>query len=131
VSAAIGQAVLDVIDDEGLMERARRAGELFFAEMAPLVERHPIIGDVRGRGLYLGVDLVRDRETREPAGDAARYVALRMRQRGVLIGTDGPQGNVLKIKPPITFTDDEVRRLVATLDEILSETPVASPDRGH
>lgn len=131
VSAAIGQAVLDVIDDEGLMERARRAGELFFAEMAPLVERHPIIGDVRGRGLYLGVDLVRDRETREPAGDAARYVALRMRQRGVLIGTDGPQGNVLKIKPPITFTDDEVRRLVATLDEVLSETPVASPDRGH
>ena len=128
VSAAIGQAVLDVIEDEGLMERARRAGELFFAEMTPLVERHPIIGDVRGRGLYLGVDLVRDRTTREPAGDAARYVALRMRQRGVLIGTDGPYGNVLKIKPPITFTDDEVRRLVATLDEVLSETPVASPD---
>jgi len=131
VSAAIGQAVLDVIEDEGLMDRARRAGELFFREMAPLVDRHPIIGDVRGRGLYLGVDLVRDRETRAPAGDAARYVALRMRQRGVLIGTDGPHGNVLKIKPPITFTDDEVRRLVATLDEVLSETPVASPDRGH
>jgi len=131
VSAAIGQAVLDVIDDEGLMDRARQAGELFFAEMAPLVERHPIIGDVRGRGLYLGVDLVRDRGTREPAGDAARYVALRMRQRGVLIGTDGPHGNVLKIKPPITFTDDEVRRLVATLDEVLSEAPVASPDPGH
>jgi 4-aminobutyrate aminotransferase-like enzyme len=74
---------------------------------------------------------VRDRETRAPAGDAARYVALRMRQRGVLIGTDGPHGNVLKIKPPITFTDDEVRRLVATLDEVLSETPVAYPDRGH
>ena len=131
VSAAIGQAVLDVIEDEGLMERARRAGELFFAEMAPLAERHPIIGDVRGRGLYLGVDLVRDRATREPAGDAARHVALRMRQRGILIGTDGPHGNVLKIKPPLTFTDGEVRRLVATLDEVLSETPVASPDRAH
>jgi 4-aminobutyrate aminotransferase-like enzyme len=99
--------------------------------MAPLAERHPIIGDVRGRGLYLGVDLVRDRATREPAGDAARHVALRMRQRGILIGTDGPHGNVLKIKPPLTFTDGEVRRLVATLDEVLSETPVASPDRAH
>ena len=128
VSAAIGQAVLDVIDDEGLLERARRAGEAFFQAMAPLARRHPVIGDVRGRGLYLGVDLVRDRATREPASDVARYVSLRMRQRGVLIGTDGPHGNVLKIKPPITFTDAEVRRLVATLDAVLSETPVAAPD---
>ena len=128
VSAAIGQAVLDVIDDEGLLERARRAGEVFFEEMAPLVQRHPVISDVRGRGLYLGVELVRDPATREPAGDLARYVSLRMRQKGVLIGTDGPQGNVLKIKPPITFTDADVRRLVATLDAVLSETPIAAPD---
>jgi 4-aminobutyrate aminotransferase-like enzyme len=130
VSVAIGEAVLDVIEDEGLMDGARTVGEVFFEAMADLTRRHEIIGDVRGRGLYLGVDLVIDRDTREPAGGAARYVALRMRDRGVLIGTDGPAGNVLKIKPPITFTQGEMLRLVETLDAVLSETAVADPDRG-
>ncbi|MEM9800195.1 MAG: aminotransferase class III-fold pyridoxal phosphate-dependent enzyme, partial [Planctomycetota bacterium] len=76
VSTAIGEAVLDVLEDERLMENARDVGAVFFAEMQAVAARHPIVGDVRGRGLYLGVDLVEDPETREPAGNAARYVAL-------------------------------------------------------
>ncbi|MEM6570780.1 MAG: aminotransferase class III-fold pyridoxal phosphate-dependent enzyme, partial [Planctomycetota bacterium] len=131
VSAAIGTAVLDVLEDEGLMGNARAVGAVFFERMAELQARHDVIGDVRGRGLYLGVDLVRDRDSRAPAGETAAYVALRMRDRGVLVGTDGPASNVLKIKPPLSFTANEMERLMATLDDVLSETAVVEPDGGR
>jgi 4-aminobutyrate aminotransferase-like enzyme/Ser/Thr protein kinase RdoA (MazF antagonist) len=124
VSAAIGEAVLDVIDDEGLMANATAVGSHFFKRMEPLTERFPIIGDVRGRGLYLGVDLVKDRESLAPDGAAAEYVAGRMRDLGVLISTDGPHHNVLKIKPPVIFTVAEMDRLVAGLERVLEEAPL-------
>lgn len=122
VSAAIGEAVLDVIESEGLQANAADLGALFFERMAPLAEAYPFIGDVRGRGLYLGVDLAKDRATREPDTDAARYVAGRMRDKGILISTDGPSNNVLKIKPPIVFTALEMERLVGSLAEVFGET---------
>lgn len=124
VSAAIGEAVLDVIADEELMENARARGAQFFDLTGSWARDFPCVGDVRGRGLYLGVDLVRDKETREPWGEAASYAAERMKQHGILISTDGPFHNVLKIKPPICFTETEMARLVETLARVLSESPL-------
>jgi 4-aminobutyrate aminotransferase-like enzyme len=127
VSCAIGLAVLDVIADEGLQGNARTLGRELLAGLRELGARHPLIGDVRGLGLFLGVELVRDRTTLEPAADEAGYVASRMREKGVLVSTDGPLHNVLKIKPPLVFTGEDAAHLVATLDAVLSEGNGAGP----
>src|SRR5438270_6892038 len=86
-----------------------------------LMEKHALIGDVRGLGLFIGIELVLDRETLVPAAVQASYIANRMRERGILLSTDGPFHNVLKIKPPMVFTEANADLLVATLDEILVE----------
>jgi 4-aminobutyrate aminotransferase-like enzyme/Ser/Thr protein kinase RdoA (MazF antagonist) len=121
VSCAIGMAVLDVIEEEGLQVYALRTGTHLIDGLRALMERHPVIGDVRGQGLFIGVELVRDRATREPAGAQAAYVANRMRERGILLSTDGPDHNVLKIKPPLAFTTEDADFLVTTLDDVLTE----------
>src|ERR1019366_9155108 len=90
VSCAIGLTVLDVLRDEQLQSHALRVGARMRSSLEALRDRHPIIGDVRGTGLFFGVELVRDRETLEPAGAEASFVANRMREMGVLLGTDGP-----------------------------------------
>jgi 4-aminobutyrate aminotransferase-like enzyme/Ser/Thr protein kinase RdoA (MazF antagonist) len=123
VSCAIGLAVLNVIADEGLQANAHRVGGHLLTRLRDLATRRPLIGDVRGLGLFLGVELVRDRTTLEPAGEEAGYVANRMRERGVLVSTDGPLHNVLKIKPPLVFTMQDADQLVATLDQVLAEDP--------
>ena len=123
VSCAIGLAVLDVLRDEGLQSHARDVGEHLLAGLHALAGRHAIIGDVRGSGLFLGVELVRDRETLEPAGEEAAFVAERMRERGVLLGTDGPFHNVVKIRPPMPFTRADADLLVDALDGALGELP--------
>jgi len=81
------------------------------------------VGDVRGSGLFLGVELVRDRETLEPAGAEASYIANRIRELGILLGTDGPHHNVVKIRPPMPFSDQDADLLVGALDRILAELP--------
>ena len=106
VSCATGLAVLDVIESEGLRERALRVGDQIQAGLRELAERFPMIGDVRGRGMYLGAEFVRDRTTRAPDADSLRAVLESARATGVLLSSDGPDNNVLKIKPPIVF--DEV-----------------------
>jgi 4-aminobutyrate aminotransferase-like enzyme len=121
VSCAAGMAVLDVIERERLMARAADTGGYLLQRFAELGTRHAAIGDVRGRGLYLGLDLVRDRTTKEPATELAGDVANHLRDRGVLISTDGPHDNVLKIKPPIVFTRDHADILCEELDDALSE----------
>jgi 4-aminobutyrate aminotransferase-like enzyme len=121
VAAAVGLAVLDVVEDEGLQENARRVGAHLVQGLRELQGRHPLIGDVRGSGLFLGVELVRDRETLEPAPEETAYVVERLRDRGVLTGADGPHENVLKLRPPLVFTDADADLLVTTLDEVLSE----------
>jgi 4-aminobutyrate aminotransferase-like enzyme len=118
---AIGNAVLDVIEQERLPENAARLGARILDGVRAMAEEHAIIGDVRGLGLYLGVELVRDRETLQPAGEEASWVIDRMRQLGVLVSTDGPFHNVLKIKPPLVWTDADVDRLLAVLDRVLRE----------
>ncbi|MEX2282399.1 MAG: aminotransferase class III-fold pyridoxal phosphate-dependent enzyme [Gemmatimonadota bacterium] len=124
VSCAVGMAVLDVIEDEALQQNALQVGTHLLNRLSDVSTRHPIVGDVRGRGLYTGVELVLDRELRTPAGDCASYVANRMRERGILISTDGPDHNVLKIKPPLVFTAQDADRLADTLDEVLRENAV-------
>jgi 4-aminobutyrate aminotransferase-like enzyme/Ser/Thr protein kinase RdoA (MazF antagonist) len=121
VACAAALAVLDVIDDEGLVANATTVGDWFRSEVRTVALRHTAIGDVRGRGLMTGVELVRDPTTREPNGDLASRVKDEMAERGVLIGTTGRLGNVLKIRPPLPITPDEAALIVGRLDEVLAE----------
>jgi 4-aminobutyrate aminotransferase-like enzyme/Ser/Thr protein kinase RdoA (MazF antagonist) len=116
VSCEVGMAVLDVIEHEGLQEHARVTGDYFLSGLRALQDRHPAIGDVRGRGLFLGIDLVVDRTTKEPATELASNVANALRDRGVLVSTDGPHDNVIKIKPPMPFTAADADVVCAELD---------------
>jgi 4-aminobutyrate aminotransferase-like enzyme len=126
VSCAVGIAVLDVVRDESLQEHARTVGESMGAELRALVEKYPIVGDVRGSGLFWGVELVRDRATLEPAGAEASFVANRMRERGILLGTDGPHHNVIKIRPPMPFTAADGHSLLNELETALRLLPLRS-----
>lgn len=119
VSCAIGLAVLDVVLEENLQAHARQVGEQLRSSLCELMNRYEIIGDVRGSGLFLGVELVRDRVTLEPATAEADAIVNEMRREGILIGTDGPFHNVLKIRPPMPFTADDADRLIGTLDKIM------------
>lgn len=121
VSCEVGLAVLDVLRDEDLQQHALRVGERMLGGLRALAERYPIIGDVRGSGLFIGVELVRNRETLEPADTEASFVANRMRELGVLLGTDGPFHNVLKIRPPMSFDDANADFLVECLARVLEE----------
>ncbi len=116
---AAAHETLRVTLDENLQERALRVGGRLLAGLRAL--DHPLVGDVRGSGLFAGVELVRDRATLEPAASEASYVAQRMRERGVLLGTDGPAHNVIKIRGPMQFTESNVDALVAVFREILAE----------
>jgi 4-aminobutyrate aminotransferase-like enzyme len=121
VACAIGMAVLDVIADEGLQAHALEVGGRFQAGLARLAERHLVLGDVRGLGLFLGIELVRDRTNREPAAEQAAYVVERMREQGILLSTDGPLHNVIKMKPPLVFSAEDAERVVRLLDLVLAE----------
>jgi 4-aminobutyrate aminotransferase-like enzyme len=79
------------------------------------------VGDVRGSGLFLGVELVRDRETLEPAADEASFIVNRMRERRILLGTDGPYHNVIKIRPPMPFTENDADRLVDEMERAITQ----------
>jgi 4-aminobutyrate aminotransferase-like enzyme/Ser/Thr protein kinase RdoA (MazF antagonist) len=121
VSCVVGETVLRIVQEEKLMEHALSVGERLLAGMNKLKGRYPVIGDVRGSGLFLGMELVRDRQTLEPAAEEAALVIERMRELGVLIGCDGPQHNVLKIRPPMPFNDENADLLIAALDRALAE----------
>ena len=122
VSCAAARAVLAEVCDRSLQEHARRTGARLLGELRRLAARRPVIGDVRGRGLFLGVEFVRDPATREPFPEACGYVVNRTRELGVLTSADGPDHNVLKIKPPLVFGDVETDRLVEVLEGVLGET---------
>ena len=130
VACAAGLAVLDVVRDEALQDRALRVGTYWITELKKLQECHQLIGDVRGSGLFLGIDLVRDRETREPAREEADYVVNRLRDCGILAGTDGPHHNVIKLRPPLIFSETDADLFVATLEAILQED-AAQPGGGR
>jgi len=128
VAAAAGLAVLDVLEEERLQANALGVGNHWIAGLRKLQERHALVGDVRGSGLFLGVDFVRDPATREPAPDEASYIVNRLRDRGILTGTDGPHHNVIKLRPPLVFSEADAELFVSTLDSILEED-AAQPRR--
>jgi 4-aminobutyrate aminotransferase-like enzyme len=125
VSCAIGLAVLDVIEDEGLQEHALGIGRRFLDGLSELRRRHTLMGDVRGQGLFLGVELVLDHDSLEPAAAAAADVIELMKNRGFLLSTDGPDHNVIKIKPPMVLTKQDVDETVANLDAVLGGLDMA------
>jgi 4-aminobutyrate aminotransferase-like enzyme len=119
VAAAAGQAVLDVIQQEGLMENALSVGEYLKQSLADLSVRHEEIVDVRGAGLYVGVELVNDAGS--PAPDRAKAIINGLRDRRVLIGAAGKYGNVLKIRPPLCFSTANADHLAGALDDALTQ----------
>ena len=120
VSCAVGRAVLGVIREEKLQKRALEVGDYLSNLLVKLKEKHSLIGDVRGRGLFLGVELNRDPVTLEPAGAEADRVINEMKENGILLSTDGPDHNVIKIKPPLVFNEENAHFLAETLDYILT-----------
>jgi 4-aminobutyrate aminotransferase-like enzyme len=120
VACAAALAVLAIIEDEGLVANAATVGSYLRQGLLTLAERHPLIGDVRGEGLLLGVELVD--EARGPAAGHARKVTEAMRERGILLSATGPAGNVLKIRPPLVFQRDHADLLLQALDEILASS---------
>ncbi len=126
VSCAIGSAVLQVIKEEGLQQQALEVGEYLRKGLIDLQRAYPIIGDVRGPGLFQGFELVKDPDSLTPATEEASYLANRMREHGILMSTDGPFENVLKIKPPMCFNKKNVDFLVETLNVVLQEDFLAS-----
>ena len=121
VSCAVGSSVLDVVESEGLRENAERMGAIPLEGLRDLATRHPILGDLRGRGLFLGFEMVRDRESLEPAAEEATYLVNRMKKEGVLSSTDGPLENVIKLKPPLVFSEGDAALFLDKLAMVLQE----------
>ena len=121
VSCAIASAVLDVIEDEKLMDHAREVGGFLKAEFNKLKGKYDFIGDVRGAGMFLGVDLVKCRETREPHTKLAQHVVARLKDDKILLQSDGPFSNVLKFKSPMVFAMKDAKRLLESIDKIFTE----------
>jgi 4-aminobutyrate aminotransferase-like enzyme/Ser/Thr protein kinase RdoA (MazF antagonist) len=121
VACAAGLAVLDVLEEQSLQANALRVGGYLKNRLLKLQQSHPVIGDVRGSGLFLGVDLVLDRETRVAATKQADYIVNRLRDCGVLAGTDGPHHNVLKLRPPLIFCEADADLFVSMLELVLAE----------
>jgi 4-aminobutyrate aminotransferase-like enzyme/Ser/Thr protein kinase RdoA (MazF antagonist) len=127
VSCAVGETVLRIVQEERLMEHAALVGEKLLNGLNGFRERYPIVGDVRGSGLFLGVELVEDRQTLHPATAAADFIVNRVRELGVLIGTDGPLHNVLKIRPPMPFNNENADFLLDALDRAFMESFIVPP----
>ena len=119
VSMAAGNAVLDVIEREGLLANAQKVGRHLRDALKALAAKHSLIGDVRGAGLFVGVELVADRATKSPATAQTARVVNALRERGVLLSSTGPHANTLKIRPPLVFSPANADLLVETLDAVL------------
>lgn len=121
VSCAIGLEVLHVIKDESLQQNAKTVGEYLKSGLRSLMREFEVMGDVRGPGLFIGFELVKDSITKTPATEQASYFANRMRDKGILMSTDGPFNNVLKIKPPLVFSKSNADFLLESIQQVLKE----------
>lgn len=126
VSCAAAIAVLDSIEEEGLQQNAHVVGSYLLERLNELAQTHTLIGDVRGLGLFIGVELVRDRDTKDPASEEALFVVEHLRTNGILLSTEGPYNCVLKIKPPIVFRQEHADDFLKALDLALT----AAVERG-
>lgn len=120
VSCAMGLAVLDVIEQENLQVNAARVGDFLLAGLRQLQQQFPLVGDVRGMGLFIGVELVKDRATQAPATQEANAVIEYLKVHRILLSTDGPYDNVLKLKPPIVFSMDNAREFLLRVEQALA-----------
>ena len=119
VSTAVGKAVLEVVEREGILANVKETGDYLKAGLQELAETHDLIGEVRGKGFFLGVELVRDRAGKEPATAAAAGIMERMREAGVLLARIGRHRNILKIRPPLVFRKEHADRVLEALDGAL------------
>lgn len=126
VSATAGKAVLEVVARENLLANVKRSGDHLIAGFHKLAEQHSLIGDIRGKGLFLGVELVRDRQTKEPATEETAAIVEHMREAGVLISSVGRGNNTLKIRPPLVFTTEHADIALAALQNALKANTVVS-----
>jgi len=131
VSCAIGNAVLEVIEKEGLRDHAVKIGNVLLNGARKLAEKYEIIGDVRGRGMFVGIDLVKDRKTREPHTAAAQHVLTRFKEEHILLQSDGPHNNVLKFKSPMVFNEENAKTLLETLDKVFGEISSTKLQNGN
>lgn len=120
VSCAIGMEVLQIIEDENLQENARDVGAYLLAALTDLKSKHDLIGDVRGKGLYMGIELVRDRVSQEPAKEEAMWICEELLNHGVISYPTGVYDNVLKVKPPMVFDKSHADYFVEALDRVLA-----------
>jgi 4-aminobutyrate aminotransferase-like enzyme/Ser/Thr protein kinase RdoA (MazF antagonist) len=121
VSMAAGLAVLDVIEQEQMQKHAKEVGEYLMNGLRKLMNRHSLIGDVRGHGLFIGAEMVKDRDSLEPALAEINFIIEKVKSKGYLLSTDGPLHNVLKIKPPMPFNQQNADELLQHLDEALQD----------
>jgi 4-aminobutyrate aminotransferase-like enzyme len=122
VSCAAGLKVLEIIARDGLLRNASAIGADLLPRMRALMDKHMVIGDVRGLGLMLGIDLVKDRASKEPATERAGRVVERCRELGVLMGTDGPYDNVIKLRPALIFSQANADHLMDVLAQAFADT---------
>ena len=120
VQCAVGMAVLDVLERENLQENALTVGNYTMQGLWKLQDKYDLIGDVRGHGLFIGVELVTDREKKTAAAEETRLIVNRMKDRGVLLSNIGVYDNVLKMRPPLPFSKDNADLLLSTLDDVLA-----------
>jgi 4-aminobutyrate aminotransferase/(S)-3-amino-2-methylpropionate transaminase len=123
ISCAAALANLEVLREEKLVENSARRGEELMRRLKPLEERGPRVGEVRGRGLMIGIELVGDKASKEPAPQEAKAVRTAMRERGILVGVGGAYGNVVRLQPPLSITPGECDRAASAIEEILGKTP--------
>lgn len=118
---AVANAVLDVIENESLMEHAASVGNHMLEQLNRLKSKYPVIGDVRGMGLFIGVEMVSSRRTKEPATLVAEYTVAKFKENHILMSTEGKYGNVLKFKPPMVFNKKNVDHFITVFEEILQD----------
>jgi len=121
VSTAAAKAVMEVIENENLIENAKNVGDYLQSGLRKLAEKYPVLGDIRGCGFFIGIEMVKNRETLEPATDECAKAVNGLRQKRVLISSAGPHANVLKVRPPMCFSQENADLFLKTFEEVLAE----------
>jgi 4-aminobutyrate aminotransferase-like enzyme len=120
VSCAIGLSVLDVIEEENLQENAKVVGSYYMSLFKDLQKKYTCIGDVRGFGLFIGIEIVKE-HSKEPDTKLAQRIKNELRNKKILVGTDGPFNNVIKSKPPLCFTKENAESVVRNIELIINK----------